>query len=59
MRKIIGFFKKCVGELKKVNWPTKDDVVVSTKAVVVSVIIISIILGFLDYALFYLVNLVL
>lgn len=59
MKKITGFFKECVGELKKVNWPTKDDVIVSTKAVVVSVLIISIILGLLDYALFYLVNLVL
>ncbi len=59
MKKITVFFKECVGELRKVNWPTKDDVIISTKTVVVSVLAISIILGLLDYALFYVVNLIL
>ena len=59
MKKIIGFLKECRQELKKVNWPTRDDVIVSTKTVVVSVAIISMLLGLLDYGLFYLVNLIL
>lgn len=59
MKRIITFFKECVQELKKVSWPTKDDVWLSTKTVVVSVAVISLILGAVDYVLFYLVNLVL
>ena len=36
-------------ELKKVTWPTRDDVVASVKVVLVSTIVIAIILGALDF----------
>lgn len=48
MAKVVGFFKECGAELRKVVWPTRDDVVSSVKVVIISTIIIAIILGALD-----------
>lgn len=48
MTKIVQFFKECGTELKKVVWPTRDDVVASVSVVVVSSVIIAVILGLLD-----------
>ncbi len=42
------FFKECGAELKKVVWPTRDDVVASVTVVLVSSVIIAVILGVLD-----------
>ena len=57
MSKIVQFFKECVAELRKVVWPTRDDVVSSVKVVVVSTIIVAFFLGLLDAALVAGVNL--
>jgi len=48
MAKAVDFIKECGAELKKVVWPTKDDVISSVKVVVVSSIIIAVILGAFD-----------
>ena len=48
MAKIIRFFKESGAELKKVVWPTKEDVLSSIKVVLISTIIIAVILGALD-----------
>ncbi len=48
MNKVVGFFKECAAELRKVVWPSRDDVVSSVKVVIVSTIFIAIILGVLD-----------
>ncbi len=48
MAKVFGFFKECGAELKKVTWPTRDDVVSSVTVVVISTIIIAVVLGALD-----------
>ena len=48
MGKVFGFFKECGAELRKVVWPTRDDVVASVKVVIVSTVIIAAILGALD-----------
>ncbi|MBQ8678380.1 preprotein translocase subunit SecE [Treponema sp.] len=48
MAKVFGFFKECGAELRKVTWPTRDDVVSSVKVVLISTIIIAVILGALD-----------
>ncbi len=53
MGKILGFFKECGAELKKVTWPTRADVVSSVKVVLVSTIIIAAILGALDILFSY------
>ncbi len=46
--KIVSFFKECVAELKKVVWPSKDDVISSVKVVLISTVVIAVILGLLD-----------
>jgi preprotein translocase subunit SecE len=58
MSKIVQFFKECVAELRKVVWPTREDVISSVKVVVVSTIIIAIVLGLLDTAFAAGINLV-
>ena len=46
--KIVSFFKECIAELKKVVWPSKDDVISSVKVVLISTIVVAVVLGFLD-----------
>ena len=41
MKKIVIFVRECIGELKKVVWPTKDDVVAQTIVVIVSLVIVA------------------
>ena len=48
MAKVVQFFKESKAELKKVVWPTKEDVFSSIKVVIISTIIMAIILGLLD-----------
>ncbi|MFO8063344.1 MAG: preprotein translocase subunit SecE [Spirochaetia bacterium] len=49
MRRIIQFFKDSYAELKKVVWPSRDEVASSTKVVLVSVALFAAILGLLDF----------
>ena len=51
MGKIVSFFKESRQELSKVVWPTKEQVVISTRIVLVSVVIFAAILGLVDYLL--------
>lgn len=48
MAKFGNFFRESVAELKKVVWPTKQDVFSSIKVVIVSTIIIAVVLGAFD-----------
>jgi len=48
MSKIGQFFRESKAELKKVVWPTRDDVVSSIKVVIISTILIAVVLGALD-----------
>ncbi len=48
MSKIVQFFKESKAELKKVVWPTKEDVLSSIKVVIISTVIVALVLGFLD-----------
>jgi len=52
MKKIINFFMESYAELKKVAWPSKDDVIAQTFVVVISLLIVSIILFFMDFLSF-------
>ncbi len=54
--RIKEFFKEVKIELKKVVFPGKDEVIGSTKVVVVLVLIIAIFLGFVDMLLSKLVG---
>jgi len=51
MSKIVQFFKDSYAELRKVVWPSRDDVVASTKVVIVSTVIVAFCLGLLDFLL--------
>ena len=48
MAAIGGFFRECVGELKKVVWPSKVEVWSSVKVVVISTLVVALFLGALD-----------
>jgi len=58
MKKIIRFFKESYAELKKVTWPSREEVVSSTKVVLVSVILIALALGLVDFLIFRGIDLV-
>jgi len=49
VRRIIQFFKDSYAELKKVVWPSRDEVASSTKVVLVSVALFAAVLGLLDF----------
>lgn len=49
MTKIGKFFRESKAELKKVVWPTKEDVLSSIKVVIISTVIVAVILGLLDW----------
>jgi preprotein translocase subunit SecE len=51
MKKIIQFFKECYAELKKVVWPSREEVTSSTKIVVVSTLAVALLLGLIDFLL--------
>jgi preprotein translocase subunit SecE len=51
MKKMIQFFKDSYAELRKVVWPTKEDVIASTKVVIVSTVVMALVLGFIDYVI--------
>jgi preprotein translocase subunit SecE len=56
--RIKNFFKEVKVELKKVVFPSRDEVIGSTKVVVVLVLIIAIFLGLVDMVLTKLVGMV-
>ncbi|MFP4372987.1 MAG: preprotein translocase subunit SecE [Spirochaetaceae bacterium] len=49
MRRIIQFFKDSYAELKKVVWPSRDEVASSTRVVLVSVALFAAVLGIIDF----------
>ena len=51
MNKIVQFFKDSYAELRKVVWPSREDVVASTKVVIVSTVVMALVLGLLDFLL--------
>ena len=58
MKKIILFFQESFAELKKVTWPSRDEVISSTKVVLASTIVIAVVLGLVDFILVKLVDLI-
>jgi preprotein translocase subunit SecE len=52
MKKIVQFFKDCYGELRKVIWPTREDVISSTKVVIISTVAIALVLSFFDFLIY-------
>jgi preprotein translocase subunit SecE len=56
--KIVTYVKEAREELKKVTWPDRDEVTSFTMVVIVSVVIVSLFLWFVDTALMSLIQLV-
>jgi preprotein translocase subunit SecE len=53
------FLKESRAELKKVTWPTPRQAIASTSVVIVLVVIVSLVLGFVDFGLAKIIRLVL
>lgn len=51
------WFKETVGELRKVSWPTREDALSLTRVVLIVTIIMSAVLGVLDFIFSRLVGL--
>lgn len=47
--KLKNYVKESVGELKKVSWPKKDEIVSSTWIVIIFIIVFAIVLGLIDF----------
>ena len=51
MQKIIRFFKDSYAELKKVTWPSRDEVLSSTRVVIIAILVVALALGLVDILL--------
>jgi preprotein translocase subunit SecE len=51
MQKIKEFFREVKMEMKKVIYPTKDELIGSTWVVIITVVIVSLFLGVVDLGL--------
>jgi preprotein translocase subunit SecE len=51
VKKVVQFFRESYAELKKVVWPSRDEVVSSTKVVIVSVLAIALALWLVDFVI--------
>jgi preprotein translocase subunit SecE len=51
MKRIVQFFKDSYAELKKVQWPSREEVASNTKVVLVSVLIFAAVFGVVDFLL--------
>ncbi|NCN04714.1 MAG: preprotein translocase subunit SecE [Spirochaetales bacterium] len=51
MKRLIQYFKDSYAEMKKIMWPTRDEVSSSTVVVLVSVVFFGVMLGVIDFLL--------
>ena len=56
-QRIKRWFKETAGELRKVTWPTREEAIALTRIVLIVTIIMSAILGILDFIFARLVGL--
>lgn len=56
IQKVIGFFFEAKGELLRVNWPTREELIRYTTLVVIISLVVAIFLGALDTLFSYLVE---
>jgi len=49
VKKIFTFLKESKAELKKVNWPSREEVLTSTRVVIISILIIAAAIAVMDY----------
>ena len=58
MNRIAQFFRESYAELRKVTWPSREEVGNSTKIVLISVSLIAVALGLVDYVFFQAIDLI-
>lgn len=58
MEKLKKFLREVVAEMRKVTWPTKDELVGSTIVVIVVSLIVAIFIGIVDRILSFAVKMV-
>ncbi|MFH1038651.1 MAG: preprotein translocase subunit SecE [PVC group bacterium] len=56
MNKIIKFIREARAELKKVNWPTRKELIDSTKVVLATSFLLAAFIGLIDFLLSHLIN---
>jgi preprotein translocase subunit SecE len=49
MKRLLQFFRDSYAELRKVVWPSREEVGSSTKVVIISTIIFAVLLGLFDF----------
>jgi preprotein translocase subunit SecE len=59
LKRLQEFFQEVVAEFRRVNWPSRQDVVASTAVVMVVVFVLAMYLGAVDVALSRLVGVIL
>ncbi len=52
MRRVFQFFRESYAELRKVSWPSREEVGNSTRIVLISVALIAVALGLVDFVFF-------
>jgi preprotein translocase subunit SecE len=54
--KIGNFFKEVKVEMKKVTWPTRDELKDSTKLVIIASVVVSVFIGVVDNILSFIIR---
>ena len=49
--KIVKFLKETKAEMRKVTWPTRDELVESTKIVIIATLVVTLFIGVIDQIL--------
>jgi preprotein translocase subunit SecE len=49
--KIVKFLKETKAEMRKVTWPTRDELVGSTKIVIIATLVVTLFIGVVDQIL--------
>lgn len=49
--KLVKFLKETKAEMRKVTWPTRDELIGSTKIVIIATIMVTLFIGFIDQIL--------
>ena len=56
IEKIKKYFSEMKGEMKKVTWPTRDELKESTKLVIIATFVVTIFIGVIDQMLTLLIR---
>ena len=51
MKAFFGFFREVRDELKKVTWPTRDETIKMTVAVIITTVSVGVYVGSIDFVL--------